>query len=89
MAILVWVLIALAIWHFTVFVPDRFVGGIVGAFVVAILGGVVGGLLISGLSIPSRDGTDVGTVLIGVPGTLVALAVLWVVGSRREAPPEA
>ncbi|MGX6447426.1 hypothetical protein ACVU7I_05080 [Patulibacter sp. S7RM1-6] len=85
MAILVWVLIALAIWHFTVFVPDRFVGGIVGAFVTAIVGGVAGGLLLSGFDLPSRDATDVATVLLGIPGTLVALAILWVVGARREA----
>lgn len=84
MAVLVWVLISLAIWHFTVFVPDRFVGGIVGAFVVAMIGGVVGGFLLSGLSMPSRADTDIVTVLLGVPGTLIALAILWVVGSRRE-----
>ena len=84
MAILVWVLIALAIWHFTVFVPDRFVGGIVGAFAIAIVGGIVGGLLLSGLSMPSRDATDVGTVLLGVPGTLIALVALWFAGAARE-----
>lgn len=85
MAILVWVLISLAIWHFTVFVPDRFVGGIVGAFVIAMVGGVLGGLVLSGFSVPSRDATDIVTVLIGIPGTLIALVLLWVVGSRREA----
>lgn len=85
MAILVWVLIALAIWHFTVFVPDRFAGGIVGAFAAAIVGGVLGGWLLSGLSLPSREATDVGTVLLGIPGTLVALVALWLFGSRREA----
>jgi hypothetical protein len=80
MAILVWVLISLAIWHFTVFVPDRFVG----AFVVAMIGGVVGGFVLSGFSTPSRDATDIVTVLIGIPGTLIALAILWFVGARRE-----
>lgn len=84
MAILVWILISLAIWHFTVFVPDRFVGGIVGAFAVAMIGGVVGGFVLSGLSMPSRDATDIVTVLVGIPGTLIALAILWFVGSRRE-----
>jgi uncharacterized membrane protein YeaQ/YmgE (transglycosylase-associated protein family) len=84
MAILVWVLISLAIWHFTIFVPDHFVGGIVGAFAVAMVGGVLGGFVLSGFSMPSRDATDIATVLLGVPGTLVALAILWFVGSRRE-----
>jgi hypothetical protein len=84
MAILVWVLIALAIWHFMVFVPDRFAGGIVGAFAAAIAGGVLGGWLLSGLSMPSREATDVGTVLLGIPGTLIALGALWLYGARRE-----
>ncbi|WP_022928700.1 hypothetical protein [Patulibacter americanus] len=84
MAILVWILISLAIWHFTIFVPDRFVGGIVGAFAVAMIGGVLGGIVLSGFSMPSREATDIVTVLIGIPGTLVALALLWLVGSRRE-----
>ena len=29
---LVWVMMGIAVWHFAVFVPDRFWGGIVGAF---------------------------------------------------------
>ena len=33
MAMLGWVMMGLAIWHFTIFLPDRFWGGIVGAFV--------------------------------------------------------
>ena len=32
MSMLVWVMMGIAIWHFMVFVPDRFWGGIVGAF---------------------------------------------------------
>ncbi|EHN09189.1 hypothetical protein PAI11_39960 [Patulibacter medicamentivorans] len=89
MAILTWVLISLAVWHFAVFVPDKFAGGIVGAFAAAIFGGIVGGLLLSGLSLPSRADTDVATVLLGIPGCLVALAALWLVGARAEAQREA
>ena len=33
MGLLAWVIMGLAIWHFTIFLPDRFWGGIVGAFV--------------------------------------------------------
>ena len=36
MNFLVWVMMGIAIWHFAVFVPDHFWGGIVGAFIVAI-----------------------------------------------------
>ncbi len=40
MAGLAWVMMGIAIWHFTVFLPDRFWAGIVGAFVGATLGAV-------------------------------------------------
>ena len=33
MGMLGWVMMGLAIWHYTIFMPDRFWGGIVGAFV--------------------------------------------------------
>ena len=32
MSMLVWITMAIAIWHFTVFLPDRWWAGIVGAF---------------------------------------------------------
>jgi hypothetical protein len=83
-AILTWVLISLAIWHFTVFVPDHFVGGINGAFLAAAVGGVLGGYLLSGLEFPTRHDTTVATVALGIPGTLIALALLYFVGKRRE-----
>jgi hypothetical protein len=41
MGMLAWVMMGLAIWHFTIFLPDRFWGGIVGAFVGALLGAIV------------------------------------------------
>ena len=40
MAMLAWVMMGLAIWHFTIFLPDRFWGGIVGAFLGALLGAI-------------------------------------------------
>ena len=36
MALLVWVTTGVALWHFTVFLPDRFWGGIVGALLGAV-----------------------------------------------------
>ena len=33
--LLVWGMMGIAVWHFAVFVPDRFWGGIVGAFLAA------------------------------------------------------
>ena len=45
MNFLVWVMMGIAVWHFAVFVPDRFWGGIVGAFGAAAVGAVVSGLI--------------------------------------------
>jgi uncharacterized membrane protein YeaQ/YmgE (transglycosylase-associated protein family) len=84
MSMLVWVMMGIAIWHFTVFVPDRFWGGIVGAFVVAIVGAVIFGFIVAGLTVPGQDDTDVGQALIAVPGALLALALSWLYGSRQE-----
>jgi len=85
MAVLTWIMISLAIWHFTVFVPDKFVGGIIGAFGASIVGAVIGGFLLSGLSMPSRDETDLVTMLLGIPGTFVALGLQYAYGARLEA----
>lgn len=84
MALFAWIMLALAIWHFTVFLPDHFVGGIVGAFLVALVGGVISGYALSGFSLPSQDDTTVLTVLEAVPGTLIALGILYAIGSARE-----
>ena len=64
--------------------PDRFAGGIVGAFLAAIAGSVIFGLLVSGLSVPARDDVDVVTALIGIPGSLIGMRIDYAVGSVRE-----
>jgi hypothetical protein len=84
MAVLAWVMMGLAVWHFTVFVPDRFVGGIVGAFLAAIAGSMIFGFLVSGLSMPGRDDVTVVTALEGIPGALIGMAIIWFIGSARE-----
>ena len=38
MALVVFFMMGIALWHFTVFLPDRFWQGIVGAFIGAVLG---------------------------------------------------
>jgi len=47
MGMLAWVMMGLALWHFTIFLPDRFWGGIVGAFLGALIGAIVFGLIVS------------------------------------------
>jgi hypothetical protein len=84
MAVLAWVMMGLAVWHFTVFVPDRFLGGIVGAFVAAILGSVIFGFIVSGFGMPSRDDVDVLTALEGIPGSIIGMGIAYAVGSARE-----
>jgi uncharacterized membrane protein YeaQ/YmgE (transglycosylase-associated protein family) len=84
MAILAWVMMGLAVWHFTVWVPDRFAGGIVGAFVAALIGSVVLGFLLSGLDLPSRDDVDVVTALEGIPGALIGMGIAYAIGASRE-----
>ncbi|MBJ7329576.1 MAG: hypothetical protein JHC95_06740 [Solirubrobacteraceae bacterium] len=84
MALFAWVMMGLAIWHFTVFVPDHFWGGIVGAFLGGMIGAVVTGYLFSGLQLPSQDETDVLTVLEAVPGALIGLGIVYAVGLSRD-----
>ena len=84
MSVLVWVMMGIAIWHFTVFMPDRFWGGIVGAFLAAITGAVVVGLLGNGLSVPGEAGTHLGQALLAVPGALLGLAASYFYGARLE-----
>lgn len=84
MALFGWIMMGIAIWHFTVFLPDRFWAGIVGAFVGSVIGAVLFALAISGFSLPSQDDTTVLTVLEAVPGTLLGLAVVWFIGVRQE-----
>lgn len=84
MAVLAWTMMGLAVWHFTVFLPDRFWGGIVGAFVGALLGALVFGLAINGLGVPARDDTDMLVALQGAPGAMLGMAAMYVLGIRRE-----
>ena len=84
MGALAWVMMGIAIWHFTVFLPDRFWSGIVGAFIFSILGALVFGYAIHGLDVPGTDDTSVVTALEAIPGTLLGLGVCWLIGVRSE-----
>ncbi len=86
MAAVVWFTVALAIWHFTVFVPDRFWGGIVGALLGAIAGGMLSGAIAQIASGSSIGQTDIATALVAVPGTLIGLAAIYALGVSREEP---
>jgi uncharacterized membrane protein YeaQ/YmgE (transglycosylase-associated protein family) len=84
MGMLAWVMMGLAVWHFTIFVDDRFWGGIVGAFVAALIGSIVFGLIVNGFDIPGQHDIELLTALEGIPGALIGLAASWLIGSARE-----
>jgi len=83
MAMLVWAMMGIAIWHFTVFLPDRFWGGIVGAFLGALVGAVIVGLAVNGFSVPGQDGTDLLTAVEAVPGALAGIAAVYFYGASQ------
>ncbi len=84
MALLVWFTMGIALWHFTVFLPDRFWQGIVGAFVGAVLGSLIFGLIVQEVSGKSLGDTDLATALIAIPGTAIGLAIVYAIGIRSE-----
>ena len=84
MSMLVWVMMAIAIWHFTIWLPDRFYGGIVGALLAAIAGAALFGLAISGFTVPGRHDTHLVAAIEAIPGTLIGLAASYAYGVLDE-----
>ena len=84
MGLLGWVMMAIALWHFTIFLPDRFWGGIVGAFLGALFGAVVFGFIVNGFTVPGIDDTHLLTALEAIPGTVAGIAAVYAEGVRRE-----
>ncbi|MGV1047978.1 MAG: hypothetical protein ACOYD4_05575 [Solirubrobacterales bacterium] len=84
MALLVYFIMGIALWHFTVFLPDRFWQGIVGAFLGAVIGSVVFGLIVQEISGKGMGDTDLGTALISIPGTAIGLGIVYAIGLRSE-----
>jgi hypothetical protein len=84
MGMLAWVIMGLALWHFTIWLPDRSWGGIVGALLGALIGAALFGLIIHGFNIPGRHATHLVTALEGIPGALIGMALVYLEGIRRE-----
>lgn len=84
MALLVWFTTGIALWHFTVFLPDRFWQGIVGAFIGSTIGAVVFGAVVEVASGKGLGDTDVSTVLTAIPGVAIGLSIVWAIGVRQE-----
>ena len=88
MAALAWVMMGLALWHFTIWLPDRFWGGIVGACIGAIAGSVIFGLLINGFHVPGQSETHLLQALEAIPGALIGMGLVYAEGIRRGVTPE-
>jgi hypothetical protein len=84
MGMLAWVMMGLALWHFTIWLPDHSWGGIVGAFLGALIGAAAFGLIVNGFSIPGRHDTTIATALEAIPGALIGIGLIYAEGVRRE-----
>lgn len=84
MAIFVWFMVGVAVWHFAVFVPDRFWGGIVGALLGAAAGALLAGAISQVIIGESVGHTDLATILYAAPGAVIGMAAIYVIGVRAE-----
>jgi len=83
MAALVWSMMGIALWHFTVFMPDRFWGGIIGAFLGAWFGAIIIGLAVNGFTVPGQEDTSLVSALEAIPGGIAGIAAVYFLGVRR------
>ena len=83
MSAFAWIMMGLAIWHFTIFIPDVFWIGIVGAFLGAVIGAFLFGFVIHGFTVPGQNDTDIVSALEAIPGALLGIGAFWLEGRRR------
>ena len=86
MSVLVWAMVGIAFWHFAVLVPEKFAGGIIGAFLAALAGGLASGFALPSPGIPTDNPPGVGEALWAIPGSVAALALSYASGSRGTRP---
>ncbi len=84
MAALIWFTTGVALWHFTVFLPDRFWGGIVGALLGATAGAMITGAIGQLVTGDSIGQADLATMIFAIPGTLIGLGAIYALGLRQE-----
>jgi outer membrane lipoprotein SlyB len=81
-AALVWFSMGVALWHFTVLIPDRFWAGIVGALLGSATGAMVSGAIAQIALSQGIGETDIATAIYAIPGALIGLAVIYAIGVR-------
>jgi len=84
LSVFVWAMIGLALWHFTVFVPDRFWGGIVGALLAALAGALLSGVLLPRPGIPTANPPGAAEALWAIPGGGLGLVLSYLYGAWRD-----
>ena len=84
MSVLVWLTMGIALWHFSIFVPDRFWQGIIGAFIGSIIGALIIGAIAQVAMGRSIGDTDLITALVAVPGAVLGMAAIYFIGIRRD-----
>jgi ABC-type Fe3+ transport system permease subunit len=84
MALLVWFTMGIALWHFTVFLPDHFWQGIIGAFLGSVIGAILFGLIVEEIGGKGLGNTDLLTALTAIPGVAIGLGVVYALGRRAE-----
>lgn len=84
MSVFVWVMTGVAFWHFSVLVPDRFYGGVIGALVAAVAGALVSGFLLPSPGIPAHNPPGLSAAVWPIPGSIVVLVGAYLYGARRE-----
>ena len=87
MSVLIWSMVGIALWHFAVLVPDRFWGGIIGAFLAALLGAVLSGYALPAPGLSNANPPGLNEALYAIPGSLAALAFSYWYGARRAVSP--
>lgn len=88
MSIVIWFTVALALWHFTIYVPDRFWQGIIGALLGCVVGGMVSGAIVQVITGNGLSETDIITFLAAVPGTLLGAWIVYRIGVSQGVEPE-
>lgn len=83
MAIVVWIMVGIALWHLTIFVPDRFWQGIVGAFLGAMVGAAVSGAIVQVALGRSLGETDLVTFFAAIPGFLIGTFIIYRIGEKQ------
>jgi hypothetical protein len=84
LSVFVWAMIGIALWHFIVFVPDRFLGGIGGALLAALAGALLSGYLLSQPAIPRATPPGAAEAIWAIPGAAFALFASYLYGARRD-----